>query len=90
MRRPFSLCVQGFGNSYLVLGILHLSFLDLGKGTDPLYVDVERYMLQLRRWAGFVSGTRQFRNQIPVSKLVSNFAISNLRSAISKLSKFAN
>ena len=32
----------------------------------------------------------QFRNWIPVSKLVCNFAISNLRSAISKLRKFAN
>ena len=32
----------------------------------------------------------QFRNRLPISKLVSNFTISNLRSAISKLRKFAN
>ena len=100
--------IQGFRNSYLRSGIRHLSFLSLGKGTDPLYavihssytlsyVDVKRYV---RRWVEFVSSTKQFqecaisatqfRNQIPVSKLVSNFAISNLRSVISKLRKFAN
>ena len=32
----------------------------------------------------------QFQNQVPVSKFVCNFAISNLRSAISKLREFAN
>ena len=38
----------------------------------------------------FSNCTAQFRNRIPVSKLVCNFTTSNLRSAVSKLRKFAN
>ena len=96
-----SLHVPGFRNSYLGLGILHLSLLDLGKGTDPLYAVicssytlyyVERYVLRLHRWAGVVSGTAQIlecakvRRSFEIRVLFRNrFAISNLRSAISKL-----
>ena len=87
MRCPFVPLCPGFRNSYLGLGIVHLSFLGLGKGTDPLYavlrssyalyyIDVECYMLQLHRWARFVSETRQFQESAEVLhnlEWVSNF-----------------
>ena len=60
MRRLLSLRVQGFRKLCLELGIQHLSFLGLWKGTDPFYavirssytlyyyVHVELYVLHMR------------------------------------------
>ena len=63
-----------------------------GKGTDPLYA-VIRSSYTLQEQCNFKylrKSAAQFQNQIPVLKLVCNFAISSLLSANSKLRKFVN
>ena len=81
MRRPFIPSCPGLQDSYLGLDTLHLSFMGLRKGKDPLYAVirssytlyyVERYVLRLRRWAGFVSKTGQFQE---CAKVLRNFKI---------------
>ena len=58
--------------------------------SSTTFVDGRRLFQERGNLSRMCKSATQFRNRIPVLKSVSNFAISNWRSAISQLRKFAN